>query len=61
MGDWQRGVTKRKVRVPECQSCKRSGEQPVYMRELQGTLKYFFKMKSVLANVLDRIKRVVIT
>ena len=46
MGDRQRGVTKIKVKVPKCQPCKRSREQPVYIRELQRTLRYFFKMKS---------------
>ena len=61
MGDRQRGVTKIKVKVPKCHPCKGSREQPVYIRELQRPLRYFFKMKSVLANVFDHIKRVVIT
>ena len=61
MADRQKGVTKLKVKVPKCQSCKRSREQSVYVRELQRTLKYFLKVKSVLANAFEHIKRVVIT
>lgn len=50
-----------KKKVPKYLSCQSSREQSVYIREVQKTLGYFFKMKPILANVSECIQRFVIT